>query len=122
MTSSQLPEGIVIEELGSMEYTFPAFTVTDIVAVEGLDVSEVQTVMTASGYAFTGTVSNDFTETLSSAKLTLFTLNRVGRPLGVATKSAPADLAPGESWSFQTNSLTRVGVDYAAFATASYPF
>jgi hypothetical protein len=78
--------------------------------------------MTASGNAFTGSVSNDFSETLSAPKVSVFPLNRVGRPLAVATSNLIADLAASESARFQTQSFHRTGVAYAAFATATYPF
>jgi len=123
MTAMTAPaDRFVIDGLGSLEYAFPAHTVADIVPVAGLSVSEVQSVMTASGNAFMGTVSNDFSETLSAPKVTLFPLNRVGRPLGVATSNAIVDLAAGDSASFQTPSFNRTGAGYAAFATATYPF
>lgn len=119
---TDLPDGVVIEALGSLEYAFPAFAVSNIVEVEGLSVSDVRTVMTASGSAFTGALTNDFSETLRAPKVTMFPLNRVGRPVGVSTSSALPDLAPGDQSSFQTSSFHRAGVDYAAFATATYPF
>jgi hypothetical protein len=116
------PDRFAIEALGSLEYAFPAFSVPDIVAVEGIDVSDVQAVMTASGYAFTGTVTNAFSETLSAPKVSVFRLNRVGRPLGVATSNTIPDLAAGERKSFGTNSFSRAVAAHAAFASAKYPF
>jgi hypothetical protein len=116
------PDRFVIEALGSLEYAFPAFLVPDIVAVEGIDVSDVRTVMTASGYAFTGTITNAFSEALSAPKVTVFPLNRVGRPLGVATSNTIPDLAAGERASFGTNSFDRAAAHHAAFAAAKYPF
>lgn len=118
----ELPATVVIDALGSLEYAFPAFDVPGIVELPGLGVSDVQAVMTASGYAFTGTVTNDVSETLSGVKATLFALNGVGRPLGAGSSSAMSDLAPGDTWSFQTSGLTRIGVGHAAFVTATYPF
>jgi hypothetical protein len=116
------PDRFVIESLGSLEYAFPAFIVPDIVAVEGIDLSDVQTVVTASGYAFTGTVTNAFSETLSAPNVSVFPLNRVGRPLERATSNTIPDLAAGDRKSFGTNSLNRAAADYAAFASAKYPF
>lgn len=119
---AELPATLVIGELGSLEYTFPAFDVPGIVELEGLQVSEVQAVMTASGYAFTGTVTNDLTETLSDVKATVFALNAVGRPLGAGSSSAMSALAPSDSWSFQTSGFNQLGVGHAGFVSATYPF
>jgi hypothetical protein len=96
--------------------------VGDIVAVDGLGASDVKVVMTASGNAFTGSVTNEFSEPLSNPQVTVFPLNRVGRPLAVATSSMLPDLGAGERSDFRTNSFQRSGSGYAAFATATYPF
>jgi hypothetical protein len=53
---------------------------------------------------------------LSGAKVAVFPVNRVGRPLGVATTSVGMELPAAGSWMFETSSVRDLGVGYAAFA------
>jgi hypothetical protein len=57
----------------------------------------------------------------SSASVAVFPVNRVGRPLGMATASASADLAAGGTWTFETTAVDDPGVGQAAFASGSVP-
>jgi hypothetical protein len=115
-----LPATIVIDQLGSLQHLFPSFDV-DVTPVGGLTVTGVESVASATGTTYTGTVVNDVGSTLSNPSVTIFPVNGVGRPLGMATASATMDLAPGGAWTFQTSAVDDPGVDYAAYANGSVP-
>lgn len=119
--STELPESVVIAELGRLEYTFPAFGV-DVGPVDGLTVSNVATVSRSPGSAYTGTLQNDFDAAVSAPSVAIYPVNRVGRPLGVAKGAATTDIAPAASWTFETSTVTDPGVAQVAFPAATIPF
>jgi len=119
--STDLPSSMMIDQLGSLKHLFPAFTVPGVVAISGLSVSDLQTVATDVGKAYTGKVTNELDVAVSAPAVTIFPVNRVGRPLGAATSSATSDLPPGGSWTFTTSAVDALGVDYVAYPTASVP-
>lgn len=118
--STDLPGELMIEELGYLQHRFPAFTV-DVVPVDAVTVGEVTTVSRGAGSAYTGTLENRLDVAVSDPKMTVFPVNRVGRPLGMATSSAAADIPPGGTWSFETTPVDDVGVDHVAYPTISIP-
>ena len=117
--SAHLPEGVVIAKLGALKHAFPAFTVDGIVPVAGLSISAVQIATVGAGSAYTGSLSNGFEVSVSAPQVTIFPVNRVGRPLSAATSSATIDLPPRGSWQFETSTVPVLGVDYAAYPAAS---
>ena len=119
--STGLPDSIVIGELGYLEHKFPYFGLEGLVAIAGLTVSGVETVMTAAGSAYTGTLTNELDVTVTDASVAIFPVNRVGRPLGMARSSATTDVAPGGSWSFQTGPVDDVGAGHVAYPGAAIP-
>ncbi len=119
--STDLPSSMTIDQLGYLRHLFPAFTVAGVVPIPGLSVSDVQTVATDAGTAYMGKVTNGLGLTVSAPSVTIFPVNRVGRPLGAATSSTTSDLPHGSTWTFTTNAVDDPGVDYAAYPTASIP-
>ena len=117
--SRHLPESIVIAELGALQHAFPAFTVDGIVSVAGLSISDVRVVAAVAGNVYTGRLDNGLPVSVSAPQVTIFPINRVGRPLSAATASAQTDVPPGSSWSFQTNAAALLGVEYAGYPAAS---
>ena len=116
---TDLPAGIVIDDVGSIVYYTPYFAL-DVAPVDGrLSVSDLKAVPASDGTTYTGTVVNGLDFAVSNPAVTVFPVNRVGRPLGVATGSGTADLAPCGTWSFQTTSVDVSGVDAVAYPTAS---
>ena len=114
-----LPADIVIEDVASIVYQTPYFAL-DVAPVAGhLDVSGMKAVPMSDGTAFTGTVVNGLDFTLTDPAVSVFPVNCAGRPLGVATANGSGDVPPRGTWSFQTNSVDTVGVDAAAYPTAS---
>ena len=70
--------------------------------IGGLTVTGVERSRSSAGTAYTGTVVNTLGSTLSDPSVAIFPVNRVGRPLGMATASVTMDLPPGSTWNFQT--------------------
>jgi hypothetical protein len=119
--STNLPDEVVIDQLGSLQHQLPGFILDDIVPIAGPVVSDVKKVTTASGTAYTGTITNGLDVTASALSVSVFPLNRVGRPLGVATSSATMDVPPGGTWTFETSTVDDPGVASVAFAAATIP-
>ena len=99
--ATDLPSDIVIEKLGYLQHRFPAFMIDGLAPIEGFDVSEVQTIARGDSKLYTGKLINRFDKTVTEPSLAIFPMNRVGRPLGVATSKTTTDLPPGGSWSFE---------------------
>jgi hypothetical protein len=116
--STTLPSAIVIEELGSLKHNFPTFGLDGIVPVAGFTVGQIQTVAVSGGSSFKGTFTNGLEVTVKDPNVTIFPVNRVGRPLGVATSSGTTELAPGGTWSFETSTVTDAGADQVAYPSA----
>jgi hypothetical protein len=119
--ATDLPNDIVIEKLGYLQHRFPAFMIDGIVPVEALDVSEVQAIAKGDGKRYTGKVISRFDKTVTDPSLAIFPMNRVGRPLGVATSKTTTELPPGSSWSFETTDVADLGVGNVAYASARFP-
>ena len=114
-----LPAEVAIGELGSLTHTFPTFGGFDgIVPLIGLTVTQVETVPKAGGSVYTGTLTNALDVTASAPTVAIFPLNRVGRPLGMATVGTTIVLPPGGTWSFETTTVSDPGVDQAAYPAA----
>jgi len=56
---------------------------------------------------------------VSAPAVSVFPLNAVGRPLGVATASATVGVPAGGTWTFETTAVADPGVATAAAASAS---
>jgi len=119
MASTDLPADLVIADLGSLTHSFPGFILQDIVPLAGLSLSGAKTVTTGAGTAYKGTFTNGFDVPVSAPTVRVFPVNRVGRPLGVATSSAATDLPPGSSWTFETSPVDDPGAGYEAYPAAS---
>jgi hypothetical protein len=120
--ATDLPEDLVIGNIGSLMHSFPTFNVAGIVPLGGaLTVSAVKTVTTGTGTAFTGKVTNGLDVAVSSPSVSIFPVNRVGRPLGVATSAGTTDVAPRGSWTFETSAVKDLGTSFAAYPAASIP-
>jgi hypothetical protein len=115
-----LPATIVIDQLSSVVHLFPSFNV-DVVPAGDLAISGLQAVATAGGTTYTGMVANQIGMSASSASVAVFPVNRVGRPLGMATANAAADLAAGSTWTFETSAVDDPGVGQVAFGSGSVP-
>ncbi|WP_438003757.1 FxLYD domain-containing protein [Sorangium sp. So ce321] len=114
-----LPSDIVIEDVGYVVYRCPYFAL-DVVPIDGLAISEVKAVTGGAGTAYTGTLHNGFDVEVSTPSATVFSVNRVGRPLGVAIARGTAPIPPGGSWAFETNVVDTPGPDQAAYPAGAF--
>jgi hypothetical protein len=72
-------------------------------------------VTAGAGTVYTGTLSNGLDVAVSDPSVTVFSVNRVGRPLGVAIATGTVQIPPGGSWAFETNTVDMPGADQAAY-------
>jgi hypothetical protein len=116
-----LPAEVVIGNLSALTHKFPAFGVDGIVPIGSFTVSQVKTVAMGAARAYQGLFTNTLSvsATATTPSVTIYPVNRVGRPLGAATSSGTTDVPSGGTWSFETTTVTDLGVDYAAYAAAS---
>jgi hypothetical protein len=111
---TDLPSDLVIEELGSIVYRCPYFAL-DVAPIEGLRIGKVERVSADASTAYTGTLVNGLDVTLRNPSVTIFPVNRGGRPLGVASSSGSIAIPPGGSWTFETDSVALPGMDCVAY-------
>lgn len=116
--STGLPGHIALEEIAYLEHTFPAFTV-DVVPIEPFAAEDVRVVPSDVGNVYTGTFTNVLDVVVTNPNVVVFPVNRAGRPLGMASSSAPIEIPPGGTWSFETSAVPDVGVDYVLYPAAS---
>ncbi|WP_437723787.1 hypothetical protein [Sorangium sp. So ce861] len=115
---TDLPSDLVIEDVGYAVYRCPYFAL-DVVPIDGLTISQVKAVARGDRTAYTGTFYNGLDVAVSEPSATVFSVNRVGRPLGVAIGSGTVQIPPGGSWTFETNTVDTPGPDHAAFPAAA---
>jgi hypothetical protein len=111
---TDLPPELAVEDVGYVVYRCPYFAL-DVVPIAGLTVSPLRIVTRRSGTSYAGTLINEFDVVVTNPSVTVFPVNRVGRPLGVATGSGTVELSPGDQWVFETDSVGTSGVDYFAY-------
>jgi hypothetical protein len=116
---TDLPEGLLIDELKSLGHRFPAFQIDDAEPIRSVDVTELHVAQIAAGTVFEGTVTNDAATTVSDPAVSVFPVNAAGRPLGHAASTEVLHLLPGGTWSFQTSVVGDVGVTQFVFASGS---
>lgn len=110
-----LPADLAIEQVESVVYRTPYFAL-DVVPIEGVAV-HVHRRPGDAETAFTGTLENRLGVAVARPSVSVFPLDSVGRPLGIAVGRGADDIPPGGTWSFETSALTlyeRV-VDYIAY-------
>lgn len=111
---TDLPSDIVVEDVGYVVYRCPYFAL-DVVPIAGLTVRQVKSVTGSAGTTYTGSLVNGLDVAVSNPSVTVFPVNRVGRPLGVATGSGTVEIQPGGSWAFETSAVGERGADYFAY-------
>jgi hypothetical protein len=114
-----LPSDIEIDDVGTIVYRCPYFAL-DVVPVDGLSLDKMKSVTRSAGSAYTGTLVNELDVSVSNASVTVFPVNRVGRPLGVATGSGSDEIPPGGSWDFETESVDAPAIDFAAYPAGAF--
>ncbi|WP_437499153.1 hypothetical protein [Sorangium sp. So ce1099] len=114
-----LPSDIAIEDVGYVVYRCPYFAL-DVVPIDGLTISQVKAVTGDAGTAYTGTLLNGFDVAVNTPSATVFSVNRVGRPLGVAVARGTVPIPPGGSWAFETNVVDPPGPVQAAYPAGAF--
>lgn len=114
-----LPMGLLLDDLKFLGHRFPAFQIEDAVLVPGVTVTDVQAFEAADGAVFRGTVTNASDIPITNPAVSVFPVNDVGRPLGVAVSTATLEIPPGGTWSFETSVVAERGVSHLAFASGS---
>jgi hypothetical protein len=112
-----LPAELVIEDIARLEYRC-TFWALEVEPAGSLTVSDVRSVPSDSGVAFTGSLVNGLDVPLDTPSVAVFSLNRMGRPLSVALAAGDAQLLPGKSWDFETTPVSDAGVEQAAYPTS----
>jgi hypothetical protein len=115
---TDLPAEITMDDVRSIVYRCPYFELA-VEPIPGLTITDVETVARGAANAYTGTFINELDVAVSNPSVTVFPLNRVGRPLGVATSSSAEEIPPGGRWTFETGTVDVVGADAAAFPAAA---
>ncbi|HWP07359.1 MAG TPA: FxLYD domain-containing protein [Polyangiaceae bacterium] len=110
-----------LDNIGYAVYRNPYFGI-QVEQIEGFTVTDVLGTPSGTGTTYTGTLVNGLDEAVTNPTVMIYPVNAVGRPLGMATATATdptAELAPGASWSFTSNTVDAVGIDYHAYVTGS---
>jgi len=87
----------------------------DVVAIPGINLSDVQAVNRGDGVAYTGSLVNGLDKDLSGPTVAVFPLNALGRPLEVAYGGSSVVLAPGAAWDFETSTVGDAGEGFDAY-------
>jgi hypothetical protein len=112
-----LPAELVLDDVGRLEYRC-TFWALDVEPAGSLTVSGVQGVPSDAGVTFKGSLDNGLDVAVDTPSVAVFSLNRVGRPMGVALAAGDAQVLPGQSWAFETTPLSDAGVEQAAYPTS----
>ena len=115
---TDLPLDIEIDDVTRVVYRCPYFAL-DVVPIDGLTVSDVTSAARGTGTGYSGTLVNELDVAVSNPSVTVFPVNRVGRPLGVAIGSGTVELPPGGSWAFETSTVDAPGIDHAAYPSGA---
>jgi hypothetical protein len=100
----------------SLSYWLTYWNLADITKIQGAVTFEnVRTVMRADGVAYTGELVNGLADEPRLAAVSVFPVNRAGRPLGVAYRQDAAELLPGGRWEFETTTVPESGTGFAAY-------
>jgi hypothetical protein len=111
---------VALTDVSSIVYRCPYFAL-DVEPIDGLDARSIERVRRDDGTAFTGTFVNQFDRTVSHAAVSVFPIDRLGRPLGLVSASSDQDIASGDSWHFETDAVDEPGAGAAAYPTAALP-
>lgn len=111
---TDLPADLRIDDVGYVVYRCPYFAL-DVEPIEGLNVSQVHGVARDSGTAYTGTLENALDVAVRNPSVSVFPLSHSGRPLGLSIAQSSRVIEPGDSWKFETNTVSEPGADSAAY-------
>lgn len=112
---TDLPAELAVEDIGTIVYRCPYFAL-DVVPIDGLEVDRVERVQAGGETSFAGRVVNRFDVTVENPSVSVFPIDRSGRPLGMVSVSEALELSPRGRWDFKTPGIAAAdGDDYAVF-------
>ncbi len=109
-----LPAELAHEHVGALVY-FCNFWTLEGAPLVGLEIDDVRPIVGDGGAAFAGSLRNGFDVALSAPAVAVFALSASGRPLDLALAEGSDDVAPGETWEFETQVVSEPGAAQAAF-------
>ena len=110
---------VAIDEVRYVVYRCPYFAL-DVVPIAGLAIDRVTSVARADGTAYTGTLVNELAVGVSNPSVTVFPVNRAGRPTGAATDRGTNEIPPGGTWAFETNPVDAKMAGYVAYPAGAF--
>jgi hypothetical protein len=116
---TDLPSDLAIDAVDTIVYRCPYFAL-EVVPIDGLAVEQVKSVARGAGTAYTGTLVNGFDVVVSHPSVTVFPVNRVGRPLGATIGSSADSIPPGGSWDFETKVIDARAADHVAYPAGAF--
>lgn len=100
----------------ALTYWLTYWNLMDLTPLPGsVTLEDVKTVMRSDGLAYTGELVNDLVDEPRAATVSVFPVNRVGRPLGVAYSQGSDEVPPGGRWQFETTTVPEAGTGFAAY-------
>ncbi|MEI9937626.1 MAG: hypothetical protein WDO69_10445 [Pseudomonadota bacterium] len=108
---------VAVEDVAYVVYRCPNFAL-DVVAIGGFSVDQVKSATSDTGTSYTGVFVNGLDLAVTAPQVSIFPVNRVGRPLGLATAESTVEVPPGGSWAFETSRVNAFGSDYSAYSNA----
>jgi hypothetical protein len=123
---TDLPEDLAIDEVAVALYQLTYFDREilpfGLIPVDEISVRDVSVLSRDGVSAFIGTLENGLDVAIESAAVTIFPVNDVGRPLGVATTTSMTDVAPDGTWEFETTTVVDPGDELLAFPSGRVSF
>jgi len=110
-------ESALLDQIAHVRHAFPSFVLNEIEPVEGLRVSDVRAMTKGDGSVYTGVLHSALDADVENPRVSVFPVNRVGRPLGMGTSDVAATLPAGSSARFETTSVRERGEGHVALAT-----
>jgi hypothetical protein len=106
---TDLPSELAVQDVRSIVYRTPYFAL-DVEPIAGLRVEQLE-----AGLTYKGVLKNALHVGVDKPSVTIFPINRVGRPLGVVLSTSDGHLPPGGEWAFETTPLATPADDFLAF-------
>jgi hypothetical protein len=109
-----LPAELATEDVATVVYRCPYFAL-DVEPIAGLVVERVDVVARHGRSAYAGTLVSALDVSVDRPSVTVFPVNRAGRPLGVALGRSDVRVPPSGRWAFETSTVELPGADWVAF-------
>lgn len=114
---TDLPADIA-DDVKTIVYRCPYYAL-DVDPIDGLRIDDMKSTSRGAATAYTGTLVNDLEVAVSKPSVTVFPVNRVGRPLGMAIGTSSDEIPAHGHWRFETSSVDALAVDFAAYPTGA---